>query len=100
MEYQRIPVQFHFKQTAIKFCIPIGCNRPVDEEPEWHGLCKKILLYAQFNAPLEVNAANKIPRRRTTMMTVALIDAVQYGGMLIFGLVAVLAAGMGMVAGK
>ena len=40
------------------------------------------------------------PERRNTMMAVALIDAVMYGGILIFCLVGVLAMGMGMVAGK
>lgn len=34
------------------------------------------------------------------MMAVTLIDAMLYGGILIFGLAGVLAMGMGMVAGK
>jgi len=34
------------------------------------------------------------------MMAVALIDAVLFGGILVFGMVGTLAMGMGMVAGK
>jgi hypothetical protein len=34
------------------------------------------------------------------MMTVALTDAFLYGGILIFSLIAILAMGMGMVAGR
>jgi hypothetical protein len=40
------------------------------------------------------------PGRRNTMMAVTFIDALLYGGILIFCLMGVLTMGMGMVAGK